>query len=115
MNRRLVLKTLGIGAASMCTTRVATAKTFAKPPASPELDRWRDGLGAARLREITRLREYRKAGTFPRNHRVLGRIPTFIDTNGRACAVGFLMQRSGQGELAARIAKLDNLVYIENI
>ena len=126
MDRRLFLSGLGLTALSACATRGSDAEAapppFAKPPddkptpARPlDLDRWRDGLAAARLREITRLREYRIAGRFPKNHRILGKIPTFIDERGSACAVGYLMQRSGHTDLAATIAKTDNHVYIEKL
>ncbi len=116
MQRRAFLTTLGIGAAAAGSS--AFAETFAKPPApkpSGDLDRWQQALAGARLYAITRLREYRVAGRFPRNHRFFGRVPTFIDPSGTPCAVGYLMQRSGNQALASQIAATSNHVYIEKI
>lgn len=118
MQRRAFLTTLGIGAAAAGSS--AVADSFARPPAdkpsgSADLDRWRQALAGARLYAITRLREYRAAGRFPRNHRIFRRVPTFIDDQGRPCAVGYLMQRSGGQALAKQIAATDNHVYIERI
>lgn len=127
LDRRLFLSGLGLGTLSACVARSdaeAAPPEFSKPPdeaprpykpAPLALDQWRDALTAARLREIVRLREYRIAGRFPKNHRILGKIPTFIDDTGTPCAVGYLMQRSGFSELAKTIAKTDNNVYIEKL
>jgi hypothetical protein len=115
MLRRNFLASFGLGAAAVGVAAAAPRKPFAKPPTSKTLDAWRNALAAARLREIARLASYRDAGWFPRNHRVLGSIPTFIDPNGAACAVGYLMQQSGHAALAADIARTDNHVYIEKI
>jgi len=115
MLRRNFLASFGLGAAAVGVAAAAPRKPFAKPPASKTLDVWRNALAAARLREIARLADYRDAGRFPRNHRVLGHTPTFIDPNGAACAVGYLMQQSGRAALAAEIARTNNHVYIERI
>jgi hypothetical protein len=121
MQRRAFLTTLGLGAAA---GGAAIAKNpyndFAKPPGDTpsggaDLDRWKQALAGARLYAITRLREYSAAGRFPRNHRIFGRVPTFIDARNTPCAVGYLMQRSGHGALARTIAATNNNVYIERI
>lgn len=116
MKRRAFLTTLGLGA--VAAGGAAVAETFSKPPrpsGSAELDRWKQALAGARLYAITRLRAYRTAGRFPRNHRIFGHTPTFIDPSGTPCAVGYLMQRSGGERLARQIADTDNHVYIERI
>ncbi|MEJ7598692.1 MAG: hypothetical protein WKG01_12350 [Kofleriaceae bacterium] len=95
-----------------------TGGGFASPPPGmppSDLDAWRAALGAARERAIGRLRVYREAGKFPRNHRVLGTTPTFVDEHGTPCAVGYLMVRSGHQALVASIARADNNVYVERI
>lgn len=117
MKRRLFLSSLGVGAAAVATG-VASADEFAKPPGDKprtDLDTWHQALAGARLFEITRLREYRVAGRFPRNHRIFNRTPIFIDERNTPCAVGYLMQRSGHGALASEISRTDNHVYIERI
>lgn len=120
MNRRSFLGSLGAAALGGCAGALdrtdQPAHFAATPPDKPiDLDRWHDALATARLHEIGWLREYRERGVFPRNHRVLGRTPTFIDEAGRACAVGYLMQRSGYRDLASTIARTDNHVYVEHI
>jgi hypothetical protein len=106
-----------LGIAGVASARAALAGGFAKPPQGkrPTLDRWREALAAAREREIVRIRAYRARGVFPHNHRIFGRTPEFIDARGVPCAVGFLMQQSGYGDLAADISHNDNNVYIETI
>lgn len=116
MKRRAFLTTLGIGA--VAAGGAAVAETFSKPPrpsGSADLERWKRALAGARLYAITRLRTYRAAGRFPRNHRIFGHTPTFIDPSGTPCAVGYLMQRSGGERLARQIADTDNHVYIDRI
>lgn len=134
IDRRRFLHNLGLGCATVgaaCAAPITTGSTvavpqpepppvppgeFAKPPGgSADVDRWRDALAAARLREVARLRDYRVAGRFPQNHRIFGRVPTFIDERGTPCAVGYLMQRSGRSELAAEISRTNNHVYVEKI
>jgi hypothetical protein len=114
MQRRAFLASLGLGA----TAGVASANDFAKPPTrtgSATLDRWRMTLAGSRLYHIARLREYSTAGRFPRNHRIFGHIPVFIDDKGTPCAVGYLMQRSGAGAVATDISTSNNNVYVEKI
>lgn len=119
IDRRRFFHYLGLGAASLAALPVASARGFAKPPPGKRgkatLEDWRRALAAARKREIARLAAYREAGRFPRNHRIFGRTPTFVDDHGTPCAVGFLMQRSGHRDLVKSIARDDNNVYIENI
>lgn len=58
----------------------------------------------ARARLLDELHQYWLAGVFPRNSgHPNERRPYFIDLEGRPCAVGALIQRSGHVELAARI------------
>jgi hypothetical protein len=119
IDRRRFFHYLGLGAASLAAQPLASAGGFAKPPpgkpGKATLADWRRALAAARKREISRLAAYREAGRFPRNHRILGRTPTFVDDRGTPCAVGFLMQGSGHRDLVKSIARDDNNVYIENI
>lgn len=119
MQRRAFLTTLGLGA--VAAGGAAYAKdNFAKPPGdkpsgSARLDHWKQALAGARLYAIMRLREYNVAGRFPRNHRIFGRTPVFIDPAKTPCAVGYLMQQSGHATLANEIAATNNNVYIEHI
>jgi hypothetical protein len=70
----------------------------------------------ARRETIEWLDEYRSAGVFPHNHEhPSGRTPVFVDPHGTPCAVGYLMLRSGERELVARIAGADNLVRVPDL
>jgi hypothetical protein len=68
-----------------------------------------------RVRCLDHLREYWQRGQFPRNHDRPGRVPCFIDRDGRACAVAHLMIESGQGEVARRIAQTANNAFVEEM
>lgn len=79
---------------------------------------WRDSsqlseeLRAERQRNLEVLAEYREAGEFPHNTHVPGVRPVFIDRDDRACAVGYLMIRSGWEEEARAISERENLGYL---
>lgn len=75
---------------------------------SPELQQERE-------QNLDVLREYRKAGEFPRNTHVPWRQPVFIDRADRACAVGHLMIESGWDEEARRIQERENLAYLPDM
>ena len=69
----------------------------------------------ARARAIVDLHEYREAGIFPRNTFAGHPIPVFIDSAGRACAVGYLMIESGWSTEADRVAARENLAYVNDM
>lgn len=77
------------------------------------------GMSAAsreeRSRLLARLGDYAEGRTFPQNHVVSFRNPVFIDPQGTACAVGWLMIESGHGALAERISAGMNLGYVREI
>lgn len=59
------------------------------------------------------LREYREAGRFPRNDRFPQRaIPFFRDSDGTLCAMAYLIERSGRGDLVDRVALTRNNAFI---
>ena len=66
----------------------------------------------ARKQNLDFLNEYWKRGKFPKNYYHNYRIPYFIDPEGTACAVGYLIIRSGHEELAASIATQTNYAYL---
>jgi hypothetical protein len=51
-----------------------------------------DAIRTRRLAILDRLAAYRRAGAFPHNTYVAGRIPVFVDEDGRRCAVGALAE-----------------------
>lgn len=72
---------------------------------------------AARARNVERLRAYRMRGEFP--HGYAGqpgpRVPTFIDADGRACAMGQLVIESGHADVAEAIARAQNHARVPEI
>ncbi len=71
---------------------------------------------AARTRHLDRLRTYWTRGQFPQNPRPsIGRQPTFIDRNGRICAVGYLIAESAGWDVAQRINAEYKHAYITEI
>lgn len=94
------------------SVRTAVLRTASSPV---DLTAWRTRLASARATQIKRLAGYREAGEFPQNHRFLGYIPVFVDRRGVACAVAYLMQRSGRQRDVEAIVAADNNVYIEDV
>ena len=79
-----------------------------------------DGLGPAvaqkRRAIIQKLGQYSERGVFPRNTRHPNtQTPYFIDDEGRACAVGYLMIESGYETAARAIAGSQNNAYVRDI
>lgn len=71
---------------------------------------------AKRARLLDELHDYWRAGVFPRNSGHVGeRRPYFIDDEGRPCAVGALIQRSGYEALAARIDRQFHTDYVPDM
>lgn len=69
----------------------------------------------ARLASIRWLYTYANAGIFPHNYFHSQRIPVFIDPEGRACAVGYLMLHTGAEDLAREVARTNNNIHIRQI
>ena len=61
------------------------------------------------------LSKYWKEAVFPRNNRHDHRKPYFVDDNGNACAVGYLMEEDGQNELVDLISQKDNYKYLSEL
>lgn len=71
---------------------------------------------ASRMKLIGWLREYRDAGRFPQNDRFRDRlVPFFRDSRGALCAMAYLVDRSGRGDIVDHIAKSRNNAYIRNL
>jgi hypothetical protein len=71
---------------------------------------------AMRTKLIAWLRDYRNAGTFPENDRFADRaMPFFRDSHGTLCAMAYLVDRSGGGEIVDHIAKTHNNAFIREL
>ncbi len=74
-----------------------------------------DEQRAARRTHLARLGRYREAGRFPHNHVDGVRRPIFVDGHGTRCAMAYLIEASGGGELVARVARERNGVYVREL
>jgi len=71
---------------------------------------------ASRTKLIGWLREYRNAGRFPQNDRFRDQfVPFFRDSRGTLCAMAYLVDRSGRGDIVDQIAKSRNNAYIRDL
>ncbi len=70
---------------------------------------------AARQRNIEVLREYAHAGVFPHNHDFSERTPYFRDEHGTLCAMAYLIERSGRGDLVDKVERTANNAYIPEL
>jgi hypothetical protein len=62
------------------------------------------------------LRDYREAGSFPRNDRFPDRaMPFFRDSRGVLCAMAYLIDRSGRRDLVDRVAATRNNAFIPEL
>jgi hypothetical protein len=70
---------------------------------------------AKRTAMLDVLEQYWKRNLFPRNHYHSVRQPYFVDNNGTACAVGYLVLESGESALVERIKEENNYGYIAEL
>ena len=74
-----------------------------------------DVLLENRKNNLDHLSEYWKEAAFPINTSLEYRNPIFIDEFNNYCAVGYLIKRSGQDELARKIARETNYAYVKEM
>ena len=71
---------------------------------------------AQRTRLIAWLHEYRNAGIFPINDRFPDRmVPFFRDSKGTLCAMAYLIDRSGRGDIVNEVARTRNNAFIPDL
>jgi len=71
---------------------------------------------ANREQLISWLRDYRNAGAFPENDRFPNRmVPFFRDSHGTLCAMAYLIDRSGRGDIVDKVATTRNNAYIREL
>lgn len=61
------------------------------------------------------LRDYRDAATFPTNDRFTVPTPFFRDKDGVLCAMAYLIDRSGRGDIVNEVAATRNNAYIREL
>ena len=72
--------------------------------------------GARRARLIEWLRDYRHEGEFPVNAGYADvAVPIFRDADARLCAMAYLIERSGRGDIVERIAHERNTAYVREL
>jgi len=73
-------------------------------------------LQAKRAENLDYLREYWQAGNFPKNIDFrFSFTPYFRDANGTLCAMAYLIDRSGYGNIVEAVVARNNFVYVENL
>jgi len=71
---------------------------------------------ALRVKLIAWLRDYRNAGNFPENDRFADRaMPFFRDSHGTLCAMAYLVDRSGRGDIVDHIARTRNNAFVHEL
>lgn len=70
---------------------------------------------ASRARLIAWLRDYRDAGSFPENDRFATPEPFFRDHRGVLCAMAYLIDRAGRGDIVDDVARTRNNAYIREL
>ncbi len=81
-----------------------------------DLSRLTDEQRAKRSELISWLRDYRNAGRFPENDKFANRaMPFFRDSHGMLCAMAYLVDRSGRGDIVDHIAKTRNNAFIREL
>lgn len=71
---------------------------------------------ARRAAVLDHLRDYRERGDFGRNPDAAGaRVPLFVDADGRRCAVAWLLDRTGHGELTLSVAGRCNEAWVAEL
>lgn len=68
-----------------------------------------------RQQHLKVLNEYWQRRDCPRNYYLPYRNPVFIDHEGRYCAVGYLMLKSGKEKFCKVVQKTNNFIYIRQI
>lgn len=69
-----------------------------------------------RAQLIEWLRDYRREGRFPLNDRYAeAAVPIFRDADGTLCAMAYLIDRSGRGDIVDRVAASRNTAYIRDL
>lgn len=69
-----------------------------------------------RAANIAVLREYRSRGQFPHNTEFPNRrVPYFMDSEGRLCALPYLMARSGDRDLVNQVAATHNNAHVAEL
>src|SRR5256886_1810502 len=70
----------------------------------------------ARARNLAVLHAYWLRGVFPVNSDFPGRrVPYFIDRYGTRCAMAYLIEQSGRGDIVHRIATTENNAYVRDL
>jgi hypothetical protein len=81
-----------------------------------DVSRLTPGQRAARLELIAWLRDYRNAGRFPANDEPgAAPVPIFRDAHGTLCAMAYLVDRSGRGDVVDRVASTRNTAYVREL
>ncbi|MGE3805300.1 MAG: hypothetical protein AB7K24_11565 [Gemmataceae bacterium] len=83
---------------------------------STDVNHLSEDVRSARFEQLDRLKDYWRAGKFPRNHDFANRhAPCFVDRDGQACAVAYLLACSGQQQLVDEVSHHANHALVADI
>ena len=84
--------------------------------AKRDLSRLSPDQRANRQVVVELLRQYRRAGEFPRNEDFPDRrVPYFRDRHGNLCAMAFLLEQTGFGSIVEHVARTRNNGYVPEL
>lgn len=131
MNRALVIVSLVVGTGAIATTSESEPRVSGRVSEVARLKSHFDSVDAElKSRDVSRLtvaqrsrratltswlRDYRHAGAFPLNDRLAVPAPFFRDSRGTLCAMAYLIDRSGRGDIVDKVETTRNNAYIAEL
>jgi len=99
------------------TTRIRTRLAAVEQQLrQTDVSRLTSAQRAARARNLDVLHEYWVRAVFPKNTDFPGQMmPYFVDRYGTRCAMAYLIEQSGHGDLVARVAATNNNARIRDL
>ncbi len=131
MNRALVIVSLVVGAGALAAASESEPLVAGRVREVARLEAHFDSIdGELKSRDVSRLtvaqrsrratltswlRDYRNAGTFPLNDKIDGPAPFFRDSRGTLCAMAYVIDRSGRGDIVDKVETTRNNAYIAEL
>lgn len=131
MERAVVILAVAVGGAALFGASTPSPVSSARAAEVMRLERHFDSvdielrsrdvsaLNATQLANRTQLviwlRDYRNADRFPVNDRFSEPTPFFRDKDGVLCAMAYLIDRSGRGDIVDKVAATRNNAYIRQL
>ncbi len=131
MERAVVILAVAVGGAALFGASTPSPVSSARAAEVMRLERHFDSVDtelksrdvsalnaaqrANRAQVVSWLRDYRNADRFPVNDKFAQPTPFFRDKNGVLCAMAYLIDRSGRGDIVDKVAATRNNAYINEL